>query len=74
MPSHYYGREAGLEHAGYVERDPTSGRFRLGLGLLALAGPLPAPRFRMPAQMIEALVHDVVDATKEISARLGHAG
>ncbi|HET8601693.1 MAG TPA: IclR family transcriptional regulator [Segeticoccus sp.] len=29
-----------LEQAGYVERDEESGRFRLGLGLLALAGPL----------------------------------
>lgn len=31
---------ATLEQAGYVERDEDSGRFRLGLGLLALAGPL----------------------------------
>ncbi|MFC5994784.1 IclR family transcriptional regulator [Pseudonocardia hispaniensis] len=31
---------ATLEHAGYVERDSASGRFRLGLGLLTLAGPL----------------------------------
>ena len=31
---------ATLEKAGYVERDDGSGRFRLGLGLIALAGPL----------------------------------
>ena len=31
---------ATLEKAGYVERDDSSGRFRLGLGLIALAGPL----------------------------------
>lgn len=31
---------ATLEQAGYVERDDDSGRFRLGLGLLALTGPL----------------------------------
>jgi len=31
---------ATLERAGYVERDEGSGRFRLGLGLIALAGPL----------------------------------
>jgi DNA-binding IclR family transcriptional regulator len=31
---------ATLERAGYVERDQSSGRFRLGLGLIALAGPL----------------------------------
>ena len=31
---------ATLERAGYVERDERSGRFRLGLGLIALAGPL----------------------------------
>ena len=31
---------ATLEQAGYVERDDGSGRFRLGLGLIALAGPL----------------------------------
>lgn len=29
-----------LEQGGYVERDADSGRFRLGLGLIALAGPL----------------------------------
>ena len=29
-----------LEQAGYVERDAESGRFRLGLELIALAGPL----------------------------------
>lgn len=31
---------ATLEQAGYVERGPAGGRFRLGLGLIALAGPL----------------------------------
>lgn len=31
---------ATLEQAGYVERVPGDGRFRLGLGLIALAGPL----------------------------------
>lgn len=31
---------AGLREAGYVERDPDSGRFRLGLELIAMAGPL----------------------------------
>lgn len=31
---------ATLEKAGYVERDAQSGRFRLGLGLIALAGTL----------------------------------
>lgn len=31
---------ATLERAGYVERDAVSGRFRLGLGLIALTGPL----------------------------------
>src|SRR3954471_9727025 len=31
---------ATLEKAGYVERDHGSGRFRLGLGLIALTGPL----------------------------------
>lgn len=31
---------ATLERAGYVERDEGSGRFRLGLGRIALAGPL----------------------------------
>jgi DNA-binding IclR family transcriptional regulator len=31
---------ATLEKAGYVERDDTTGRFRLGLGLIALTGPL----------------------------------
>ncbi|WP_416416153.1 IclR family transcriptional regulator [Paenarthrobacter aromaticivorans] len=30
----------GLANAGYVERDEETGRFRLGLGLIALAGPL----------------------------------
>ncbi len=29
-----------LEKAGYVERDDSTGRFRLGLGLIALTGPL----------------------------------
>jgi DNA-binding IclR family transcriptional regulator len=29
-----------LERAGYVEREEGNGRFRLGLGLIALAGPL----------------------------------
>lgn len=31
---------ATLEKAGYVERDAGTGRFRLGLGLIALTGPL----------------------------------
>src|SRR6476660_3517683 len=31
---------ATLEKAGYVERDEGTGRYRLGLGLIALAGPL----------------------------------
>ena len=31
---------ATLERAGYVERDDSTGRFRLGLGLIALTGPL----------------------------------
>ncbi|HET7396959.1 MAG TPA: IclR family transcriptional regulator [Intrasporangium sp.] len=31
---------ATLERAGYVEREEGNGRFRLGLGLIALAGPL----------------------------------
>ncbi len=31
---------ATLEQAGYVEREDAGGRFRLGLGLIALAGPL----------------------------------
>ncbi|MGV9714197.1 IclR family transcriptional regulator [Gordonia sp. NPDC003424] len=31
---------ATLEQAGYVEREAQSGRFRLGLGLIALTGPL----------------------------------
>jgi DNA-binding IclR family transcriptional regulator len=31
---------ATLESAGYVERDAGTGRFRLGLGLIALTGPL----------------------------------
>lgn len=31
---------ATLEQAGYVERDENGGRFRLGLGLIALTGPL----------------------------------
>ena len=31
---------ATLEKAGYVERDEGTGRFRLGLGLIALTGPL----------------------------------
>lgn len=31
---------AGLAEAGYVERDPDSGLYRLGMGLIALAGPL----------------------------------
>ncbi|MFC8502139.1 IclR family transcriptional regulator [Pedococcus sp. NPDC057267] len=31
---------ATLEQAGYVEREPAGGRFRLGLGLIALTGPL----------------------------------
>lgn len=31
---------ATLEKAGYVERDASTGRFRLGLGLIALTGPL----------------------------------
>ncbi|MCW3767735.1 IclR family transcriptional regulator [Paenarthrobacter ureafaciens] len=30
----------GLANAGYVERDEETGRFRLGLGLITLAGPL----------------------------------
>lgn len=30
----------GLANAGYVERDQETGRFRLGLGLIGLAGPL----------------------------------
>jgi len=30
----------GLANAGYVERDEETGRFRLGLGLIALSGPL----------------------------------
>lgn len=30
----------GLVNAGYVERDEETGRFRLGLGLIGLAGPL----------------------------------
>lgn len=31
---------ATLEQAGYVEREEANGRYRLGLGLIALAGPL----------------------------------
>lgn len=31
---------SGLTEAGYVQRDEETGRYRLGLGLLALAGPL----------------------------------
>lgn len=31
---------AGLTESGYVQRDPDSGRYRLGLGMIGLAGPL----------------------------------
>lgn len=31
---------AGLAEAGYVQRDPGTGRYRLGLGVISLAGPL----------------------------------
>lgn len=30
----------GLTEAGYVQRDPETGRYRLGLGMIGLAGPL----------------------------------
>lgn len=31
---------SGLAEAGYVHRDPATGRYRLGLGVISLAGPL----------------------------------
>ena len=55
-----------LEQAGYVERDPVGGRFRLGLGLIGLAGPLLADldvrRLARPA------LERLVEATGETAA------
>ncbi|MDN5762992.1 MAG: IclR family transcriptional regulator, partial [Microlunatus sp.] len=31
---------SGLAEASFVERDPATGRYRLGLGVIALSGPL----------------------------------
>lgn len=57
---------ATLEQAGYVERESTGGRFRLGLGLIGLAGPLLADldvrRLARPA------LENLVAATDETAA------
>lgn len=57
---------AGLEKAGYVQRDDETGRFRLGLGLIALSGPLLAELDvrRVAYPELERLT----DATLETSA------
>ncbi len=57
---------ATLEQAGYVEREESSGRFRLGLGLIALAGPLLADLdVRRVAQ---ASLEQLTERTGETSA------
>ena len=57
---------AGLEKAGYVQRDEETGRFRLGLGLIALSGPLLAEldvrRVAYPA------LEKLTETTQETSA------
>ena len=57
---------AGLEKARYVQRDDETGRFRLGLGLIALSGPLLAELDvrRVAYPELERLT----DATLETSA------
>lgn len=56
----------GLAEAGYVERDESTGRYRLGLGMIGLAGPLLAELDirRVAAPYLEELT----DATGETSA------
>src|SRR5690606_9461052 len=57
---------AGLAEGGYVQRDEATGRYRLGLGMIGLAGPLLAELDirRAAAPQLEAMTH----ATKETSA------
>ncbi|MEO6825770.1 MAG: IclR family transcriptional regulator [Microbacteriaceae bacterium] len=56
----------GLAKAGYVQREESSGRFRLGLGLIALSGPLLADL----NVRVAALPHlaDLTEVTGETSA------
>ena len=57
---------AGLSEAGYVQRDESTGRYRLGLGVIGLAGPLLAELDirRAAAPHLEAMT----EATGETSA------
>lgn len=57
---------AGLAEGGYVQRDESSGRYRLGLGMIGLAGPLLAELDirRAAAPHLEAMTQE----TKETSA------
>lgn len=57
---------SGLAEAGYVERLPESGRYRLGLGVIALSGPLLA---ELDVRRAAApLLHDLTARTCETSA------
>lgn len=56
----------GLAEAGYVQRDEESGRFRLGLGVIMLSGPLLADLDVRRAAL--PFLEDLTAATRETSA------
>lgn len=55
-----------LREAGYVERDPDSGRFRLGLGIISLAGPILAHLDVRRAAL--PILEDATEVTRETTA------
>lgn len=55
-----------LREAGYVERDPETGRFQLGLGVITLAGPILAHLDVRKAAL--PVLEDVTDVTEETTA------
>ncbi|GAB4100650.1 IclR family transcriptional regulator [Sinomonas halotolerans] len=57
---------SGLAEAGYVQRDEATGRYRLGLGLLALSGPLLADLDVRRAAL--PYLEELTDRTGETSA------
>ena len=57
---------SGLAEAGYVQRDEATGRYRLGLGLLALSGPLLADLDARRAAL--PYLEELTERTHETSA------
>lgn len=55
-----------LREAGYVERDPDTGRFQLGLGVISLAGPILAHLDVRKAAL--PILSEVTDLTSETTA------